>query len=269
MCKIILILAWLLPLSVCAQTILPMGGKANSMANSIVAMEDVWSFHHNPGALARFEKVAFGICYENRFLLKELQSQGLVYVQPLKKGVISAGAQIYGFDLYRSTRIGAGYSLLLADNFSAGVQMNYQGIQLREQYGSLHSVTAELGLLVNITDKWKMGCSVFNLGRAKLSAYQNERMGTIFRLGTSYKLSNKVLFTLEADKNIFYPIRVKTGMDYQPLNNFFIRAGLSTEPLEGAFGMGYKFNRIQLDLGTSYHQTLGWSPHFSIQYSAN
>lgn len=266
MIKSILILLLLLSTSVNAQGWLPMGAKSNSMANATVAVSDLWAFHHNPGALADVNKVSFGISYENRFLLKELQSQGLVYVQPLKKGVISVGAQLYGFDLYRTYRAGAGYSLKLSDKFFAGVQMNYQGIRLSESYGSKNTVTAELGILAKLTENWKLGVSVFNLGRAKLATYEDDRFTTLMRLGTSYTFSKKVLIAAEVEKNVDYPLRVKAGLDYEAIDNFFFRAGFATQPVEISFGFGYKFKVLQFDLGSAYHQQLGWSPHFSLSY---
>jgi hypothetical protein len=267
MLRILALLLFLNSYVAFGQPNLPMGGRANSMSNAMVAVIDPWAFHHNPGALAFQKTVAGGVSYENRFLLKELQSQGVVFVHPLKMGVISFGAQLYGFELYRTIRAGVGYSMLLSENFSVGVQLNYLGLQLREQYGSVHTATAELGLLYTISEKWRMGCSVFNLGRTSLSDYQNERLGTTMRLGTSYNLSSKVLLSLEAEKNINYPLRGKIGMEYQPINQFFIRGGLGTAPFEGSFGFGYKFKPLQLDLGSSYHQILGWSPHFSITFN--
>jgi hypothetical protein len=259
----------MLPIAVTAQGWLPMGGRSNSMANATVAIADPWSYHHNPGALAEVEQTSIGVCYENRFLLKELQSQGLVYVQPLKKrGVISVGAQTYGFQAYRTNRAGAGYSMKLSENFSAGVQINYQGIRLNENYGSKNTLTAELGILAKLTENWKIGMSVFNLGRAKLSFYQDDRFTTLMRLGTSYSFSKKVIVAAEAEKNIDHNIRFKTGLDYQAIENFFFRAGFATQPIEFSFGFGYRFSGIQLDLGSAYHQQLGWSPHFSLTFQA-
>lgn len=266
MLKTIIGLLLLFPFIVEGQGWLPMGGRSNSMANATVAISDPWSFHHNPGALAEVDKQSFGVSYENRFLLKELQSQGLVYVQPLKKGVLSVGAQLYGFSQYRTHRIGAGYSLKLSEKFSAGVQMNYQGVRLSDYYGSKNTVTAELGFLAKITEEWKIGVSVFNLGRAKLSDYQEDRFTTLMRLGTSYTFSKKVLVAAEVEKNVDYAMRFKAGMDYQLIDNFFFRAGFATQPIEISFGFGYKFKVLQIDLGTAYHQVLGWSPHFSLTY---
>ena len=266
MLKVLFSLILLNPLVTFSQGWLPMGARSNSMANSSVALVDPWAFHHNPGALANVEKLAVGVSYENRFLLKELQSQGLVYVQPLKTGVISVGAQLYGFNNYRTYRAGVGYSLKLSEKFSGGVQLNYQGLQLNENYGSKSTVTAEIGILASITEDWKIGMSVFNLGRAKLDDYEDDRFTTLMRLGTSYSFSDKVMATAELEKNVDYPLRIKAGIEYQVVNNVYVRGGFATEPIEVSFGLGYKFKVFQLDLGSAYHQQLGWAPHFSFTY---
>ncbi len=266
MLKAIFGLLLLAPLTLVAQGWLPMGARSNSMANSSVTLTDVWSFHHNPGAMADLEKQAFGISYENRFLLKELQSQGLVYGQPLKKGVISFGAQTYGFKTYRTNRVGLGYSMKLSEKFSAGVQLNYQNIRLTENYGSKNTVTAEVGILAKLTEKWTIGVSAFNLGRNKLADFQDDRFTTLMRLGTSYQFSKKVLVTAEAEKNVDFPLRAKAGIEYQLVEKFYLRGGFATQPIELSFGFGYKFSVFQLDFGSAYHQQLGWSPHFSFTY---
>jgi hypothetical protein len=254
------------PLISFSQGWIPMGGRSNSMANASVAFEDVWAYHHNPAGLASLKSFSAGLSYENRFLLKELQSQGLTVALPLKTGVLSFGAQLYGFELYRTQKVGAGYSIKLSEKFSAGVQLNYQGIRLTDNYGSKHSATAELGILGEITENWKIGVSVFNLGRAKLADFADDRFTTLMRLGTSYKVSDKVLFSAEAEKNIEYPLRFKAGMEYQAVKNFFFRFGAATAPVEITFGFGYKFKTFQLDLGSAYHQRLGWSPNVSLTY---
>jgi hypothetical protein len=245
------------------------GARSNSLANASVSIADVWAYHHNPAALGELKQVSVGVSYENRFLLKEFQSQGVAYAQPLKYGVLSVGAQFYGYKQFRTQRIGAGYSLQLANRFFAGVQLNYQGLQLNENYGNRHSVTAEVGLQTLFSNNWRLGFSVTNIARAKLNDYQDERFSTNFRLGMSYSLSNKVLFLLEGSKTIIDKVRVKLGVEYQAVKNFYVRAGVSGAPIEFSFGLGYKWKMISIDAGLSYQQLLGWSPHFSLTYTAN
>lgn len=250
-----------------AQGWLPAGARSMSMANASVALYDVWSYHNNPGALAKLDRLSVGLSYENRFLLKELQSQGIAVAVPMKIGVLSFGGFTYGYTQYRSTKAGMGYALPLAENFYAGVQLNYQGIQLSQNYGSANKLTGEVGIYGLITEKWHIGVAVFNLGRTKLSEFQDDRLSTLLRIGTSYHFSKKLIVSGEFEKNVEFPLRFKLGTEYLPVDKFYLRAGIATAPIEFTCGVGYNFGAIQLDLGSSYHQILGWSPHFSIEYS--
>jgi hypothetical protein len=253
--------------SVC-QDCLPLGSRSNSLGNASVTFSDVWSYHHNPGATATIRNRQFGICYQNRFLLKELQSQGVTFIQPLPKGVFSVGAQLFGFNQYRSYRVGAGYSLKLSELLFAGVQLNYQGIKLNEYYGSKNTLTAELGILTKISEHWKIGFSAFNLGRAKLTVDGSNRLTTTLRLGTSYSFSKQVLIACEIAKNDRYPLRFKSGIEYNPLKSLYFRGGVASNPIELSFGFGYKSGCMQLDLGSSYHQLLGWSPNIALTFQS-
>jgi hypothetical protein len=244
----------------------PAGSRSMSMANSTVALSDVWSYHHNPAGLAFLKTTSAGLSYENRFLLKELQTQAVVVAQPLKVGVLSVGAQLYGHHAYRTTRVGMGYSMLLGENISAGVQLNYQGIRI-DNYGSKGTVTAEAGFLAKINSKVSLGFSVMNIGMAKLTAFEDDRFSTFMRLGLNYQISKKVIVLAEVEKSIETNLRVKAGMEYELLDRFFLRMGAASNPTEITFGFGYEFkNRLKLDLGSAWHQHLGWSPHFGLTY---
>ena len=243
----------------------PMGSRSMSLSNATVALEDVWAYHHNPAALSNLKKIEFGVSYENRFLMKELQSQGLVVSIPLKSGVISIGSQSFGYNQFRTYRNGLGYSMKLAEFLAIGVQLNHHFVRINPAYGNHQTVTAELGALAKINEKWSLAFSVFNITRNRLSEFAEDRYSTIMRLGTKFSVSEKVLFLAEAEKNVDYSIRFKTGIEYLPLDNFYVRGGFATAPIEFSFGLGYAFSgKFKLDLGSAYHQVLGWSPHFSF-----
>jgi hypothetical protein len=152
----------------------------------------------------------------------------------------------------------------LSEKLMAGVQLNYQSLRLAEVYGSKQTVTAEFGMLFLLTEKWSMGLSVFNLGRTKLSEYQDDRFSTLMRLGTNYKFSDKFMVVAEAEKDLDHPLRLKGGMEYAIAKPFFFRCGVSSQPVEFTFGFGYRLKNVQLDLGSAYHQQLGWSPHVGL-----
>lgn len=243
----------------------PMGSRSMSLSNATVALEDVWAYHHNPAALSNLKKIEFGVSYENRFLMKELQSQGLVVAIPLKSGVISIGSQSFGYNQFRTYRNGLDYSMKLAEFLSVGVQLNHHFVRINSNYGNHQTVTAELGALAKINEKWSVAFSIFNITRNRISDFAEDRYSTLMRLGTKFSISEKVLVLAEAEKNIEHSIRFKTGIEYLPLDNFYVRGGFATAPIEFSFGLGYVFSKkYKLDLGSAYHQILGWSPHFSF-----
>ena len=246
---------------------LPMGSRSHALGNASVAIDDIWAYHHNPANLVSVKKLGLGLSYENRFLLKELQSQGFVVALPLKAGVISIGLQSFGFKNFRTNRLGLGYSMKLAEFLSCGVQLNYHQVRLTDAYGRKDALTAELGLRADITDNWKVAFSIFNLTRTKISEFSEDRLTTLMRLGTQYTFSEKVMLVAELEKNIEFPVRFKTGIEYSPIRKLFLRGGFATQPIEISAGLGYRFKeQFQLDLGSAYHQILGWSPNFSFTY---
>jgi hypothetical protein len=247
----------------------PVGARSLSLSSATICLSDVWAYHNNPGALSEIKSTSFGLSYENRFLLKELQTQAFVVAHPLKKGVISLGAQLYGQSLYRTSRVGLGYSMQLSNKLSAGVQLNYQAVRITN-YGQKGSLSAEMGVLAKVSEKVNFGISVFNINRAKLSDFLDDRFNTVMRMGISYEISSKVIVLAEAEKEVESAIRPKGAMEYKVSDQFFTRVGFSANPVELTFGTGIVLkNGLKIDLGSSWHQILGFSPHAGLTFDFN
>ena len=242
------------------------GARLAACGAAHVALSDPWTFQSNPGALASMTQTTVSATYQSRFLLKEMQSQGLVFVQPIQRGVLSFGASMHGNELLRIFRGGLGYSMKLSEKFYAGVQFNYNRIALAENYGTQSTMTAECGVFISLTENWSLGASVFNLGRAKLSDFQDERLATRFRLGSSISLSKVVELCFEAQKDVERPLRIKVGVEYLPNKSLAIRAGCKLNPLEISSGFGCLWPAFQLDVATQYHQFLGWTPQVTFTF---
>lgn len=243
------------------------GSRSQSLANASVCLDDVFAYHNNPANLANIDAVSFGLAYENRFLLKELQHQSYVVSIPLGKGVFSVGGNSFGYRDFRTFKNGLGYAMKLLDVLSVGVQINHQMIRLPDPYGINQTVTGEFGLSYKISKDWRFGMAIFNVGRNELIEDPVERYGSSMRFGTAYKVSNMVLVVAELEKDIINAMRFKSGIEYKPLQNVIFRIGFATNPIELSFGLGWLFSeRYHLDFGTQYHQILGWSPNVSFRF---
>lgn len=244
----------------------PVGSRSNSLAGTSVCLDDVWAYHNNPAALSSIRSFSAGAYYETRFLTKELQTQAIAAALPLKKGVLSLGAQFSGYEQYRHTRAGLGYSMQLSEFISVGVQGNVQQLKLGGNYGSSTNGTIEAGVLSKISERWTFGMSVMNIGRQKINGLASDRYTTVLRAGAKYAPSKKVNLLMEVEKQVIYQISFKGAIEYMPNEHFFARIGVHSGPTEVAFGTGYKNKGFSIDLGTKYHQTLGWTPNFGLTY---
>ena len=259
-----LVFIFLFTNSLQAQNFRQIGARQAGMSYASVAINDVWAFHNNPGMLGFLKEAGGGVYYENRFFVKEFQYQGLVYAQPLKKGTVSFGGQYSGFDMFSTARVGMGYALALSERLSMGIQMNYLNVRQPAYYGTKHGFSGEFGLGVKVTSKWTLAMAVNNLTRSNLADYQNEKFETVFRLGTLYELSKRVIVSTELEKVISFPLRVKLGVEYKPADAFYIRAGATSQATSVSLGLGYAIKNLRFDIASNYVQPLGFYTSASL-----
>ncbi|MCB9224824.1 MAG: hypothetical protein R2780_14400 [Crocinitomicaceae bacterium] len=250
-----------------AQVYPQLGARANSLGGAVLGQDDIWSVYNNPGAFGLMDKSGVGVSYENRFLLKEMSTQSLVFGYHTEKaGNFGLHFQQYGFNLYREMQGGLSYGMKFYDNFSGGISINYHRIALGDVYGSKNTVSAALGLMYSLNKQVTFGMRVLNINRAKLSAYQDERLPTTFSLGVLYNFSENAFWSIEAEKDLVHPINIRSGIEIRPHEILAIRLGMNSYPFQASFGFGLKFSNFQLDLASMWHVQLGLSPSAGIHY---
>jgi hypothetical protein len=75
------------------------------------------------------------------------------------------------------------------------------------------------------------------------------------------------MLVMETEKDIEKKAMAKAGIEYQPANVFYLRAGISTNPSLSCFGFGINIRNFKLDFSSTYHSTLGFSPQMGLIYT--
>lgn len=244
------------------------GARQAGLANAGVCITDIWAVYHNQAALAGLNDMAAAVYYENRFMVKQLNMQGAAFALPTKSGVFGVSFSRFGYSLYNESKYGLAYAKNFGENFSAGVQLNYVSTSIGEGYGSRGAFTAELGLRAQLAKGFFVGFHAYNVNRAKMANYNNERIPTIFRLGFQYNFSEKVFLAAEVEKDIDNSPIFKAGAEYHFVKAFYLRAGIASNPYLNTFGLGLEIaEKLRLDVATSIHPVLGVSPQGSLSYT--
>jgi len=245
----------------------PAGARAAGMAHAGLTFTDIWSIYQNQAGLSQIEAPTAGAFYENRFLISELAFAGFAAATPLGEGAIGISYSGFGYSVYRESKVGLAYGLKLGQRLSAGVQLNYQHIRINaENYGSRGVLTAEMGLQMKLSERVTAAAHLYNPTRAKLDDFNDERLPTAIRLGVGYQVSDEVLLAAEAEKDIDQTALLRGGIEYHPVEIFYLRVGASTAPNLFTFGLGFAFEQFRFDMAASYHSLLGYSPQASLTY---
>lgn len=242
------------------------GARQTAMSSSGVTSSDMWSVLNNQAGLGFLRKPSAGFFIENRFLMKELSFKSAGIAIPVSSGTFGLGVSHFGYSAYSEIKAGLGFGKTLGENFSAGVRIDYLYTRIGDVYGKSSSITFEAGILANLSEKLILGAHVFNPVKTKLSENSNEIIPLVFNIGVLYMMSDQISITAEIEKSSGIKTVFRTGFEYQPAKAFFIRGGLSTRYGMYSFGAGIVWNCFKIDFSSSYHQTLGFSPQFSLIY---
>jgi hypothetical protein len=245
----------------------PVGARAAAMGMASVSIADNWSVHNNPAGMAFYNRPAAGFYYENNFMLKELGYQAASLTIPTRYGVFGGNVTYTGDASYNEANAGVAYSRTFGSRFAAGIQLDYFHTGLTKEYGSVGIATFEVGILTKLSNNLNFGAHIFNPLNAKISGFYDERIAAVMRAGFTYTFSDALLMTAEVYKNSLQPIQFLAGTEYRFFKKGYARIGLATNPFKYTFGFGLEIKNFTLDVSSSVHEVLGYSPQVSLQYA--
>lgn len=230
---------------------------------------DFWQLFMNPAGMTGLEAPQVGAYFEQRYLLSELNYGTAGFIYPFKErhyaGIDFSG---FGFGSYNEARIGLAYATTLFERLSVGAKFNYSRTSI-ENYGSAGAVFFDLGLNLEIIEGLSMGARIFNANQADLQAEIGEQIPTTIDIGGAYQVTDRVLFVMDVQKQVNFPVSFRGGIEYGVLDFLQVRAGVSTEPVTVNFGFGLDYKGLEFDFSNSLHEYLGYTPSLSLSYRFN
>ena len=247
----------------------PFGGRAAAMGGSSVASQGLWAMQNNPAGMANLEKISLGLYYENRWMLPETAYKCGAFALPTKFGTLGLSFNQFGSSKYSENKFGLSYAKDFGRYLQVGLQLDYLLVKIGNDYGSFRAFTFELGLQSHVTDKLTLGAYVFNPISFRLEQTLNhEKLPIVMRFGLAYKFTKDFLGQCEIEKNTEREgVSLRGGLEYESFKNFFIRAGVQTNPGILRFGLGYGIRFAQINVAAQLHNELGASIQVGMIFS--
>jgi hypothetical protein len=238
----------------------PIGARYVGLGAYSKNFADVYSFTQNQAALANVKSAGVALYGERRFLVQELNLYSAVLALPTKSGNFGIQADYFGYKNFNESQIGLAYARNLGSKIDVGVKFNYYGLKI-PTYGDASAVNFEAGALFHLTDKLHAGVHVFNPVGGKLGKNENEeKLASAYKAGLGYEASDKFFISAEVVKQEDQPVNVNVGFQYNFIKQFMMRAGIATGTSNSYVGFGLNVKQFRLDIVTSYHPQLGFTP---------
>ena len=237
-------------------------GRSNALGGIQSTLFDINGLMANPASSSGIENIALLASVQDRFLINDVRSAQALAGYSFEGGSVGIGLTYQGFDLYNEQGIFLNYSRRLLENLFIGANIHYKQFEISE-HGSTNWFTFQLGIHVPLSDEWSFAASIYNPLSVDISDTDSDI--TMISVGIRYSPSTKTTLFAEVDKDIDFDPNLKVGIEYLPLESLFIRFGYSSDPSAVYFGFGFRLgSTIEVDLASSYHNFLGYSPAASI-----
>lgn len=241
------------------------GARAMALGGAVSAMTGTASTMGNPASFSTAAQRIVSLFTSQAFGLSALRLGTFDVILPTALGHVALGGRTFGFEDYRENRFTAGYSRALSLGtrraFHVGLTLDYYTLSI-PSYGSASTVGIGLGWMTEVIENVEVGAQARNLNGP---SFTNEvGLERSLSVGLAYTASEQVLLLVDAYKEARFPLAVRGGVEFSPLELIALRTGFTTEPVQYSAGLGVRLAALHADVAGSFHEDLGWSPALAL-----
>ena len=241
------------------------GGRSAALGYTSICHYDFWSAINNQAGLAFINRLSGGVFVENKFLLKSLSTKSFALALPVSNGTIGFSLIRFGETAYNETALGLSYGMMLTKYLSIGIQLFHYSINQSYDLGKAGTLSFQGGFIYEHADKIRIGFHIFS--PEFITKHSNKPdLPEIIKLGLNYRFTETLNGFLEVQSHSKLGNGINSGIEYHSTNNFAFRIGYSSINEKLTFGIGIKLKKLIIDLASSMHNVLGYSPQLSLTY---
>ncbi len=243
------------------------GARFQAMADASAGLSGCWSVFGNQAGLAGITRPEVAGSFQNRFMVAELSARAGLFALPVQSAVVALSLYQFGEIPFRQEKFGLSFARRLFPKLDFGLQFNYYRLFLSEANRSVGSAGLELGVQYLVSQRLTVGFHVLNPYQTAVKTFSGQYdYPSRINLGALYRLSASFSLAPEAGYDFAGIFRIKTGMEFNFQEKFYLRAGISSNPYQLSSGIGFQLKKLAVDFADSFHSNLGNSPSVSVKY---
>lgn len=242
------------------------GPRLTAMGNNLAAVQDVWNINGNSAGITSLKSSTFAVSYSKYFYDTELSRQAAVFVLPFYRGAWGLGFQRYGISVYNEIKASTGIAKSFDNQLFIGLNANYHQIKITN-YGTAGKFSFDVGFQYAFTNEIRVAIFFENPAQLNYNAHLNFPVQSSYQIGLAYQTGYKLLVAAGAKKEFKNPADVSLGLEYQLLEAFCLRGGMSLKPYKQFAGLGVKVKKMAIDAAFENQQNIGYIPQIALAYA--
>jgi hypothetical protein len=224
----------------------------------------------NPALIVLAEQRSIGIHYFNRYAVQELGTASGSYFLP--NPILPAGIHMasFGYDAYRQSMFRLLTGKRLSETCILGLSLQYSLLQTALFEEVPARLAADLGIGYSPVENLFAGLLIMNLPSVSVGdnvLARKDFTPYLIQAGLQWEYINSLLMSATLETGDERTLAGSIGIEYQPSDDFSIRAGLKGLPLLPSFGFGYRYAHFFIDAAAVYHPVLGISTGIGFSYT--
>lgn len=256
----------LLLLSINAKGQVNSGARFTGMGNTGTALRDVYSLMSNQAGVANFETPILSFSFQTPFLGTDISSQSVLFVLPVRVGVLGYTISNYGIPkVYSNLKSGLSFSRSFGPQLAMAMTVNYHQLQI-PNYGSSRAFSIEFGAQCVFIERWIIGAHIENPGHFNYKTESYYQIPSILRLGNSFKMNEQILLSIDGIYRLSENFDANVGIEYSLVEYLKLRGGISFNHFQQYAGFGIDYQNFLFDVAAILHPRLGISPQIALSY---
>lgn len=241
----------------------PLSARSNGISNASVTFKDINSIFNNQAGLAGIEKAGILFSGQQTFVSPDSDNFGVGIAIPSSAGTFGLNMQIFADNELDQFNLGLAYARNLSEQLSLGAQFDLRSTRfgiynLSKLFATKREdiITFQVGLRYELLENLVFGAHLSN--PAKLEIIEDEFLPRVIRFGTTYFITENLLWHAELEKDFDLPFVFKSGLEWELIKELWFRLGFQIKPLNINFGAGYKLkNGLRLEIAAYYQDGTG------------
>lgn len=218
---------------------------------------------YNPSIIGTLDSTQVSFSHTNLYSIPELTYQTFsAGFKPGRFGGFGIGYSQFGFSLYRESELMLTHGFKTATPLYFGYTIKNNSISI-ERYGSASFLSADIGVLSEVSDFLSLGFSGRNIFSQTIGSTPEKPESTM-KFGAGIYPVENIFATLEWVKPDSGVDALKAGFEVYFTKNFAFRAGATTNPGRYSLGIGFVANFINIDYAFISHPLLETQNIFSL-----